>query len=1012
MALEDKTLVFNLKAVTHKTHVRSATNAASLKQDIFVQSDKLPVNLKFMETDGVDLQPIQIDADILEIGARWQLTNQELFAPTLLEQHVYDVYVHADTGLRGGKTYDLPQGLNFVADTEYVVTQGNIDLGARAKVLSVDSAGGISKFIISTPGLGYVSTDTVKIENPDGYDDIEDGLTATYTYLHPDTIPDEEVDKSSKALFSVDLNIGANPSGLIAEAGGGAIERLDDTEFQDWPTAELITNNELYWTNAGATLTDWSYGMSVMTPVDNYGVEIMTDDYNTPTGESYISQDVSIVEGTYDLTFYVYTWTLANATNIQVKVEFGSGGVYNTMATLNLDTSTGINNEQKVELQSFGTYDEIKISYEPDSNFDVGDMIGINSVGMYKRTIPASWDEHKQSIINRHFTRNVDYTGIHKVLATGTSGNCDVKQNITVDGTYIQECTFKEAKSSGSSKVLLDLYFSGITNRNRIEADLSTTPPSLTALAGDVSNATITDEGDGWWKLSVVSGPTGASPSNAQVRYGPKESSNLDEVYMKDFSFKEQGTTTELITSQDIDGSGWTNNSVTITDGIITPDNWFVQSGVLDQTKIASGIIKGDSNAVEIEQTFATPLPVGTKIMVAVTRADANSQSVDFSHVKADGNIQGSGTSIDPAVGTAEYVVATTPMAGIRFDTVHVANEFTDASVGIDISETGIIGQNYDPTAAKVDAVGLTDTEYVTFIQTAEVLDGTTYELSVNIDSVNGNTAPDTCKVRFEGFNDITGWSTLVADSELAAGVSQFTFTTVGASYSQVGLRVYGPDITVVEEISLKEEANSMTAEFHDGHLKIRSGSTGHNLASLEIQHSTTPSLYGDVTLAWEIDPTAGTVRAWANNEPIGTATAALGLPAQKWANADNGGFYVLNAGLSSVAESVVLFNGVINSVLRYYDSATVSVVDNDLTGIALSDSGSDPMYSAVLDFDGSAVHDFFDLGFREGTAYFDIQARASDNSSVRTLSRFEAIILADVNYNGSSGAAFIPSGS
>jgi hypothetical protein len=98
---------------------------------------------------------------------------------------------------------------------------------------------------------------------------------------------------------------------------------------------------------------------------------------------------------------------------------------------------------------------------------------------------------------------------------------------------------------------------------------------------------------------------------------------------------------------------------------------------------LALGIAKSStaSPSSTLEQTFATPLAVGTKIIVKATRADNLVGSIAFKHITSNGSVQGSNITIDPAVGFAEYTVVTSPMVKIRIELWAFGASITDASV-------------------------------------------------------------------------------------------------------------------------------------------------------------------------------------------------------------------------------------------------------------------------------------------------------------------------------------------
>ena len=103
-------------------------------------------------------------------------------------------------------------------------------------------------------------------------------------------------------------------------------------------------------------------------------------------------------------------------------------------------------------------------------------------------------------------------------------------------------------------------------------------------------------------------------------------------------------------------------------------------------------------------------------------------------------------------------------------------------------------------------------------------------------------------------------------------------------------------------------------------------------------------------------------------------------------------------------------FSGTYNSSLNYYKGVqNLNLANDDIRDLEISTDTDTIRYNAIVNLDGIKVHEFFDLGFDRGEATFDVQARNSSNTRVRTIARFKALIHKDVNFNGSSGTPFIP---
>lgn len=137
----------------------------------------------------------------------------------------------------------------------------------------------------------------------------------------------------------------------------------------------------------------------------------------------------------------------------------------------------------------------------------------------------------------------------------------------------------------------------------------------------------------------------------------------------------------------DSDNYGWVGNNRGTDWEVVTrlPAGWDFNSfspGTLNESELINGVITGVGGAVSIEQTFPTPLAVGTKIVVKATREDTQSGSnVKFQHIKVNGNAEGTNIDIPFADGYAEYEVVNNSMAGIRIGTNHGNNKVSEISV-------------------------------------------------------------------------------------------------------------------------------------------------------------------------------------------------------------------------------------------------------------------------------------------------------------------------------------------
>ena len=109
-------------------------------------------------------------------------------------------------------------------------------------------------------------------------------------------------------------------------------------------------------------------------------------------------------------------------------------------------------------------------------------------------------------------------------------------------------------------------------------------------------------------------------------------------------------------------------------------DNWTVTSGTLDETKLASGIVKGDGGPVIVQQMFPQSIASGTKLVIKATRADIYTQAVRFELLRQSGGSYSGYMDIDPADGFTEFETTETTY-GIRLNTTQTAREVSELSV-------------------------------------------------------------------------------------------------------------------------------------------------------------------------------------------------------------------------------------------------------------------------------------------------------------------------------------------
>ena len=108
------------------------------------------------------------------------------------------------------------------------------------------------------------------------------------------------------------------------------------------------------------------------------------------------------------------------------------------------------------------------------------------------------------------------------------------------------------------------------------------------------------------------------------------------------------------------------------------PTNWTVTSGTLDQTKLASGIVKGDGGQVSIQQTFSQNIAQGTDLVIKVTSDD----DIKFYPILSNGTTPDNANSFDVLAsnGYAEHTTQTA-VSGFRISTVTSSREYSSVSI-------------------------------------------------------------------------------------------------------------------------------------------------------------------------------------------------------------------------------------------------------------------------------------------------------------------------------------------
>lgn len=106
------------------------------------------------------------------------------------------------------------------------------------------------------------------------------------------------------------------------------------------------------------------------------------------------------------------------------------------------------------------------------------------------------------------------------------------------------------------------------------------------------------------------------------------------------------------------------------------PTGWTVNSGTLNQSKLANGIIKGSGGQVAIQQTFSQDITQGTNLVIKITSND----DIRFYPIKSGGQVDQDNVFTVLANGYVEYTTQT-GVSGFKISTVNSTRELNSVSI-------------------------------------------------------------------------------------------------------------------------------------------------------------------------------------------------------------------------------------------------------------------------------------------------------------------------------------------
>lgn len=456
MALSDRILNFNLSRNLNESLVSEQN--IPLGRFYFAQGDKERIRLRFYEEREGSLVPLNIDEDNIQLSARWELTNAQLFTPANIEWEVYSIGINEDTSLYGGLTYENEVGEGFSADGIYPITQNNVDLGAKFKVIEVGPLGGIKKGIILQGGSGYTSSATLSVENPLGNPQVSQGQTLSNSFSSGSNF---NVSNTESALFELDIDIPQNAQGVLFNIGDGKESTFNDfsleSAYSHLQTPSVITSSNPF-VFAGGSVTGWTSTDTSLVIQNGNLVRLVNDSSNA--SESGIYQTVSIPAGTYNIIFedlFAAIDSGEDGPTIYIELSNDGGTTWLSAASVDVGPSTNLLNARSTSLtiNQATTWDTIKIRYDiGGATPGTDDYVEFSAIKFFKTGVAQPFN----SEINFTPNAELEEVAVESVLSAHTNksgttyeftaGSFDGFKYLP-DGTAI---TFLEDDASSPSK--------------------------------------------------------------------------------------------------------------------------------------------------------------------------------------------------------------------------------------------------------------------------------------------------------------------------------------------------------------------------------------------------------------------------------------------------------------------------------------------------------------------------------------------------------------------------------
>jgi hypothetical protein len=1085
MALQDRTLHFNLSEQLHKTLIKSPINIARLSTAMFVQGDKTPITLRFYEFNINGLVDTFIDEEIIEVCARWESTNAELFTPAVVTVNINGIGLSEDGELQGGVDFtNDPKGGNFTKGQIYPVTQNGIDLGGKITATNVDVSGKLIKGIVTSAGSGYVLTDTITIENPIGDPNPENNQTLTNTFSAGSNIGDSDINTSASALFAIDLNIQSNADGLLAFTGQGESQIALGNNLGDYNNYEkkyYVANNILNWQqtshpstgNVIDSLNGWTIPSGQPTTPrvgtsnswGGNGVIIFADDTMSGLDSLINTLNEPLTPGVYDLDFGLIDFYDMGMSNPSLDISGSTDGTnFNNLVSVDLTYNMYSSSPSTIERfevpHTSDSITHIKVAYSPSASPpDQYDYMDFEKFSITKREPPSGWNQERYVLRNSKFEHTAS-----SILTTAGTGGISNTVNLSDEGNYHFKITAKALAHDrilSSSYDFPQLYVEIWTLVNPsasnviISADIDMEDGTVNINNGTASTIAI-QNAFGEIEIEIVIPVSSSNTGDYVFSLRTINDSSIvsdNNITLRNASVKKDNVGAELLSN---------NNSIeswsVVNPSDITihkhPINWEVKSGSLDETSLASGILKRASNSTKLVQqsymdsydrTFNPFLKSSQVYKLCLTLNDFNAGSTSQVIIEfaggttitwADGSSSHSFTINTADIPSSNYyetyfktgssmpsiVQVELLNADVEISDLQIKEAY-DTSIGFSThmeESLSVPDPMYEETLTDNTLRIIADSPFQASItQNLSLLKNNQYRIRAKTNSIYNTAYSNSAyeEANIYGYSEIHGWQKLgnmqigqnisFSDSSLGFMGHKFDIaplvdlTALSISFPQRHIRL--------DEMSVDANKNAMSLEFVGGSLILQVGNQySTSSANISIPISSKQVLTGDVTLSILIDNVINKIQLYCDSTLLTEQAIPSGFSNNAWSAL--GGKITelsLNTGLHN---STSVFNGQLNSGLRYYENPIpLSLTDDDIEEIKLESDYVSPNYEVLINLDGPEVHALFDLGFGDALAKFDVQCRDTANTKIRTLARFDGLIFRDVNFNGSSGTPFTP---